>query len=71
MFIKWNDQTLNIMTILKMVEKELEKWRKQATHPTIYKVFTGINYAIANYKHWKENSSEITAIVISFLLPKV
>lgn len=46
-----------------------EKERKM-THPTIHKVFTGINKAIEEYPHWKENSSEITAIVISYLMPK-
>ena len=43
---------------------------RRATHPTIYKIFTGINIAISQYDHWKEKSSEITAIVITFLLPK-
>lgn len=43
---------------------------KQITHPTIYKVFTGINNAIDQYDHWKEKSSEITAIVITYLMPK-
>ncbi len=44
--------------------------KKKVTHPTINKVFTGINYAIDNYKHWKEHSSTITAIVITYLMPK-
>ena len=43
---------------------------KKMTHPTIHKVFTGINKAIDQYDHWRKNSSEITAIVISYLLPK-
>ncbi|WKX02261.1 hypothetical protein [Candidatus Mycoplasma mahonii] len=43
---------------------------KKITHPTIYKVFTGINKAISQHNNWKENSSEITAIVISYLMPK-
>lgn len=46
-----------------------EKERKK-THPTIFKVFTGINKAIEEHAHWKEKSSEITAIVISYLMPK-
>ena len=43
---------------------------KKATHPTIYKVFNGINYAIDSFDNWKEKSSEITAIVIFYLMPK-
>ena len=43
---------------------------RQATHPTIYKVFTGINTAIEQHENWKEKSSEITAIVIHYLMPK-
>ena len=42
---------------------------KKQTHPTIFKVFNGINYAIDNFANWKENSSEITAIVITYLMP--
>lgn len=44
---------------------------RQIAHPTIYKIFTGINKAIKNYDHWKECSSEITAIVITYLLPNI
>ncbi len=47
-----------------------EKERKQ-THPTINKVFTGINSAIDTYPNWKEKSDEITAIVLTYLLPSV
>ena len=43
---------------------------RQATHPTIYKVFTGINLAIEQHENWKKKSSEITAIVIHYLMPK-
>ncbi len=42
---------------------------KKKTHPTINKVFTGINKAIDIYPHWKEKSVEITSIVIKYLLP--
>ena len=43
---------------------------RQPTHPTIYKIFTGINNAIDQYDNWKEKSSEITAIVIYHLMPR-
>lgn len=42
---------------------------KKVTHPTINKVFTGINAAIEQYDNWKIKSSEITSIVIKYLLP--
>lgn len=54
---------------IKHGRKRGKKLPKKPTHPTIHKVFTGINYAIANFDHWKEKSSEITAIVIVHLLP--
>ncbi|TCG11076.1 hypothetical protein [Mycoplasma todarodis] len=44
---------------------------KKKTHPTINKVFTGINEAIDNYENWKEKSSEITAVVMVHLMPSV
>lgn len=44
---------------------------KKITHPTVSKVFTGINIAIDNYPHWKKNSSEITAIVMKYLFPNL
>ena len=43
---------------------------RKKTHPTIFKIFTGINHAIKSYENWKEKSSEITAIVITYLLPQ-
>ncbi len=43
---------------------------RKVTHPTIYKIFTGINHAIEAFPNWKEKSSEITAIVITYLMPK-
>ncbi len=42
---------------------------KKKTHPTIQKVFTGINLAIEIYPHWKEKSVEITNIVIKHIMP--
>lgn len=44
---------------------------KKVTHPTVNKVFTGINIAIDSYPHWKEKSSEITAIVFKHLFPNL
>lgn len=43
---------------------------KQVTHPTINKVFVGINYAIKNYDLWKSHSSEIMAIINHYLFPE-
>lgn len=54
---------------IKNGRKRVDKVERQASNPTIHKVFTGINTAIEQYPHWKENSSEITAIVISYLMP--
>ena len=45
--------------------------KRKIAHPTIYKIFTGINKAIDQYENWQNHASEITAIVINFLLPKV
>ena len=55
---------------IKHGRKRSGETERKSTHPTIYKVFTGINKAIDQYPHWKEKSSDITAIVISYLMPK-
>lgn len=39
------------------------------SHPTIHKVFTGINYALDNHDNWKAKSSDIVAIIVTYLLP--
>lgn len=54
---------------IKNGRKRSETNKIQKSHPTIYKIFNGINYAIANYDHWKEQASTITALVIKYLLP--
>ena len=71
MFIKWIDLILNTMIIFKNGRKRVGQKHKQITHPTIYKIFTGINIAIEQYDHWKEKSDEITSIVIKYLIPNV
>ncbi|NQZ65815.1 MAG: hypothetical protein HRT99_01185 [Mycoplasmatales bacterium] len=55
---------------IKHGRKRGKETERKATHPTIHKVFTGINKAIEQYPHWKEKSTEITAIVITYLMPK-
>ena len=55
---------------IKHGRKRTGQTERQATHPTIYKIFTGINKAIDQYDNWREKSSEITAIVIYHLMPK-
>lgn len=40
---------------------------KQIAHPTIKKVFVGINYALQNYDHWKKEEEKIVKIVNQFL----
>lgn len=42
---------------------------KKFAHPTIHKVFTGINKAIEQRSNWKEKSDDIKEIIISHLLP--
>ena len=41
---------------------------RKKTHPTIHKIFTGINKAVNTYPLWEENSVEITAIVVKHLM---
>ena len=55
---------------IKHGRKRAGQEERQATHPTIFKIFTGINTAIEQHENWKEKSSEITAIVIFHLMPK-
>ena len=45
-----------------------EKFRK-TTHPSIFKIFNGINFAIDKYDNWKEQASAITSIVVKHLMP--
>lgn len=40
---------------------------KQVAHPTIKKVFVGINYALQNYENWKTEEKKIIQIVNQFL----
>jgi hypothetical protein len=42
---------------------------RKITHPTIYKIFTGINKAIETYPTWKAKRMEITAIVFKHIMP--
>ncbi|CAM9122554.1 hypothetical protein MYMA111404_02245 [Mycoplasma marinum] len=42
---------------------------KKKTHPTIHKVFTGINLAINIYPHWQEKATDITSIVLKHIMP--
>ena len=44
---------------------------KKCSHPTINKVFTGINHAINQCELWQEKSHEISKIVHKWLLPEV
>lgn len=41
---------------------------KKPLNPTVHKIFDGINYAIANYEHWRKEASTITSIVVEELL---
>lgn len=43
--------------------------KKQKSRPTIFKIFTGINIAIRDKELWQEHATEITNIVIKYLLP--
>lgn len=43
--------------------------QKKYSHPTIHKVFTGINYALENHENWKAKSSDIVSIIVVSLLP--
>ena len=44
--------------------------KRRKSHPSIQKVFTGINKAMQAYPHWDQHKEAITAIVIKYLLPQ-
>lgn len=55
---------------IKHGRKRAGQQERQVTHPTIYKIFTGVNKAIEQYPNWKKQSLAITSIVIAHLMPK-
>lgn len=55
---------------IKHGRKRSGQTERKITHPTIYKIFTGINMAIDQHDHWREKCAEITSIVVKYLMPK-